>query len=195
VKLEHLGRDHPIPDWLGTRVKELGVRKAKDIIKLEDVLGEGNYDFTKAPLDEKTLLYTTQDAELAVDLEKAIIEENLKREKYPNWDEVYQLELDLLPILGKTGLIGLPLDHAKFNETVKKMNMEADDLHSEICETLFPLPPLSPNPYLPRTPKWFSSASPICQPLYSIFDKSLLRKFVHHIWKYHKFDFSYPMYP
>jgi DNA polymerase I-like protein with 3'-5' exonuclease and polymerase domains len=113
---------------------ELGI--VSETLSLEDVLGRSEYDFTQAPLDDRTLDYTVQDAYLALKVERKLLEQNLKLDKYPDFHRVYKLECQVMPILGMAELQGMPLDRAKFSTTVRYMQMEADDLFQEICEAL-----------------------------------------------------------
>lgn len=113
---------------------ELGI--INEPIKLYHVLGEGNYNFVKAPLNQLTLDYTVQDAYCAYKVEEALVRDNWKPEKYPSFNQVYNLELQVLPVLGLAERQGMLLDVEKFSETARQMAMEADDLHQEICNEL-----------------------------------------------------------
>lgn len=105
-------------------------------ISLEDVLGPGNFDFTLAPLDEKTLAYTCQDARGAFILEADLLEKEMKPEEHPNWSEVYRLECDTLAVLERATHGGLRLDVEEFRATCALMAEERDQLHVGICGEL-----------------------------------------------------------
>jgi len=132
------GKMLQINNWEGAKdlANTLGVSLDHPLIKIEEILGEGEFDFTKASLDEKTLAYTTQDAELAILLEEAVLAQHLNRAKYEAWDTVYQLEMDTMVALGTVECNGIPIDHEKFNKTVQVMERQAEELFDEICQDL-----------------------------------------------------------
>ncbi len=126
---------------------EMGLTESP--IRLEDILGDGRFDFTKAPLDQRTLDYTTQDAILAVDVEEGLLNKHFKQEHHPGWDNVYQLELDIMLVLERAGQQGIPVDRPKFQIAVQAMFEEMELLTTEICSEL-ELRPIHRDPLLAR---------------------------------------------
>jgi DNA polymerase-1 len=114
--------------------QDLGI--SENPIRLSDILGDGNYDFTLAPLRQKTLDYTTQDAILAVQVEDGLMRKYFKPEHHPGWDTVYRLELDIMLILERAGQSGIPVDREKFNHSVAAMFIEMESLTQDICSEL-----------------------------------------------------------
>lgn len=105
-------------------------------ITIEDILGTDKFDFTQAPLNERTLDYVTQDAYLAVALEEVVRTEKVDLVKFPAFESVYKIELDVMPILGRAGLRGIAIDRDAFDEAVKLMVREAEDLSDDILRIL-----------------------------------------------------------
>jgi DNA polymerase I-like protein with 3'-5' exonuclease and polymerase domains len=106
------------------------------IIRIEDVLGAGKYDFTKAPLNNLTRDYGCQDAILACLGEEALLKNHFKPAHHPGWDRVYSLELAVMPILERASCEGILVDRAKFEEAAELMKEEALSLSYEICRDL-----------------------------------------------------------
>lgn len=124
------------------------------VIRLEDVLGAGNYNFTKAPLNDKTRDYGCQDAILACDVEEKLLEVHWKFEHHPGWNQVYPLELACMDILERATCEGLPINKVEFETAAAKMKCEADDLAFDICGELN----RDPQTFKLNSPKKLSSA-------------------------------------
>jgi DNA polymerase I-like protein with 3'-5' exonuclease and polymerase domains len=106
------------------------------VIEIEEVCGEGNYDFSLVELNQLCLDYTTQDAYGALRGEEEILKESLKRDKYPDWDAVYQLEMDNIPLLGLAELQGARVDTAELAGVFNELKTEESLLRTEICMDL-----------------------------------------------------------
>jgi len=130
------GKMLQLKSWEGLKALAITLGIATETHSIEDILGEGNYNFRLAKLDKKTLDYTCQDAILAVLVEQEVIKKHLKPEKYKKWQEVYQLELDVMKILGLSELIGIPLDLDKFKITAQAITRDYIDLGDEVCTIL-----------------------------------------------------------
>lgn len=125
-----------IPFYSGLKALASYLQIVEDTLELKDVLGVGNYDFTEAKLDQTTLRYTCQDAILAVHTEEKLLELNLDRKQYPDWDSVYALEMKVMPILGRMEHVGISINLREFKTVIEILKKKEETLHKSILKEL-----------------------------------------------------------
>lgn len=114
--------------------EELGIQPIT--VSLENILGVGNYDFTKTPLSDRVRDYGCQDARLAIQVEEGLLAKYFNAAHHPGWDMVYALELDTMLILERASEEGMIIDREAFENAAALMEIEAKDLNRTICREL-----------------------------------------------------------
>lgn len=139
---------------------EFGI--ASEVISLDSLIQNGDYNFCKLPLSDQVVKYAAQDAYLAYHLEKKLTLQ-VNPLHHPGWYTVYPLELEVQGILAKASYLGMRVDPAQFIQSCREMATELQTLSKDICTQLN----RNPDTFAINSPKQLAAAlfrAPNAQP-------------------------------